>query len=292
MTKSAVRAMDAVIDFATTDAMGDVDLSGFVVAGASKRGWTTWTTAIVDSRVVAIVPIVIDLLNVEPSFAHHWRVYGAWSPAIQDYVEMGIPAWFGSKEFRGLLDIVDPYSYRERLVLPKLIINATGDPFFTPDSSSFYFDDLPGESYLRYVPNTDHFLRDTDTWDSLLAFYRTVLDGSERPEVTWRAVGGGTLEVETDLVPHRVRMWQATNPEARDFRLDTIGPSWTDSELHPRADGTYVARVPSPERGWTAFFVELSFESEGSREPLKLTTGVRVVPDLLPFSPFEAPSER
>lgn len=38
------------------------DLKNFVVGGASKRGWTTWTTAAVDDRVVAIVPVVIDLL--------------------------------------------------------------------------------------------------------------------------------------------------------------------------------------------------------------------------------------
>ena len=59
----------------------------FVVSGASKRGWTTWTTAAVDKRVVAIIPIVIDLLNVEPSFEHHWQAYGFWAPAIKDYVE-------------------------------------------------------------------------------------------------------------------------------------------------------------------------------------------------------------
>lgn len=34
-----------------------------MVAGASKRGWTTWTTAAVDKRVFAAIPIVMDLLN-------------------------------------------------------------------------------------------------------------------------------------------------------------------------------------------------------------------------------------
>jgi len=64
MTKSAVRAMDTVTAFLGSSR--EVTSGGrFVVAGGSKRGWTTWTTAAVDKRVVGIIPIVIDVLNIE-----------------------------------------------------------------------------------------------------------------------------------------------------------------------------------------------------------------------------------
>ena len=86
MTKAAVRAMDTVVSYC---AGGNVPIDGFVVAGGSKRGWTTWTTAAVDRRVVAIVPIVIDLLNIEPSFKHHLAAYGFWAPAVGDYEDDG-----------------------------------------------------------------------------------------------------------------------------------------------------------------------------------------------------------
>ena len=69
MTKSATAAMTAIQRLLAEE---DVNIKDFFVAGASKRGWTTWTTAAVDDRVRAIAPIVIDLLNIEPSFEHHW----------------------------------------------------------------------------------------------------------------------------------------------------------------------------------------------------------------------------
>jgi PhoPQ-activated pathogenicity-related protein len=37
------------------------DVSQFIIAGASKRGWTTWTTGAVDLRVIAIVPLVMGM---------------------------------------------------------------------------------------------------------------------------------------------------------------------------------------------------------------------------------------
>ena len=66
MTKSAVRALDTVTEFMKSEAGGKINVETFMVAGGSKRGWTTWTTAAVDKRVVAIAPMVIDLLNKRP----------------------------------------------------------------------------------------------------------------------------------------------------------------------------------------------------------------------------------
>jgi PhoPQ-activated pathogenicity-related protein len=284
MTKSAVRAMDTVVDFCATPEGGGVSIESFVVAGSSKRGWTTWTTAVVDPRVVAIVPMVIDLLNLEASFRHHYRAYGFWSPAIQDYLDFGIPDWFGTREFRDLMRIEDPYRRRDRLRMPKLIVNATGDPLFLPDSSRFYFADLRGEKHLRYVPNADHSLNGTDAFDSLLAFFREIVEGTPRPAFTWRFEGETSIRVRTEpkRQPSVVRLWQASNPEARDFRLSTLGAAWTASPLEPRKGGVYVGSVTKPDRGWTAFFIEMTYPGTGE-EPLKLTTEVRVVPDTLPY---------
>jgi PhoPQ-activated pathogenicity-related protein len=46
MTKAAVRAMDTLQTYACKHLK--IQIESFVVAGASKRGWTTWLTAAVD----------------------------------------------------------------------------------------------------------------------------------------------------------------------------------------------------------------------------------------------------
>lgn len=284
MTKAAVRAMDAITAWTSSPEGGGTAVRRFVVSGASKRGWTTWTTAAVDRRVVAIVPLVIDVLNVQPSFDHHWRVYGFWAPAVHDYVEHEIMKWMGTPEFAALMAIEDPWSYRARLTLPKYLVNSAGDQFFLPDSSHFYFDGLPGEKHLRYVPNTDHGLDDGSVVESISAFYASIVSGTPRPRFSWSADPDGTLRVTSGDRPERVRLWQATNPETRDFRLETIGQTWTATELSPSGPNTWVARVAAPPLGWTAWFVELTFPS-GSRHPFTFTTDVRIVPDRVMHAP-------
>ena len=49
--------MDTVTDYVQKKFSNTV--STFIIVGASKRGWTTWTTGAVDKRVIAIVPIVM-----------------------------------------------------------------------------------------------------------------------------------------------------------------------------------------------------------------------------------------
>ena len=215
MTKSAVKAMDAVQEFVKSDAGGKLKIEHFMVSGGSKRGWTTWTTAAVDKRVVAIAPLVIDLLNNEKSFEHHYRAYGFYSPAVKDYEDLEIMKWSGTPEFKALMKIEEPYEYRDRLTMPKYIVNAAGDQYFLPDSSRFYYDDLKGEKYLRYVPNTDHSLRNSDARDGLIAFYDAFLKKEARPKFFWKFEDDGSIKVTTVTKPKEVKLWQATNPEKR-----------------------------------------------------------------------------
>jgi PhoPQ-activated pathogenicity-related protein len=283
MTKAAVRAMDTVTAFCDSPEGGNVKVDGFVVSGGSKRGWTTWTTAAVDKRVIAIMPAVIDVLNIEPSMLHHYGAYGFWAPAIGDYTAFRIMDWNGTPQYHALMKIVEPYSYRHRFTMPKFIINASGDQFFLPDSSQFYFDDLPGVKYLRYVPNADHSLKDSDAYQTLLACYNAVIYNKALPEFSWTVEKDGSMRVKTKDAPTEVKLWHATNPEARDFRLDTLGPKWDSAPLSDQGEGTYVASVPKPVKGWTAFFAELTFPGANPKVPYKFTTQVRVVPDTLPY---------
>jgi PhoPQ-activated pathogenicity-related protein len=284
MTKSVVRAMDVIATFSRGAAAGGVEVGRFVLGGASKRGWTAWTTAAVDRRVAAVIPLVIDMLNIEASFEHHYRAYGFWAPAIAAYQASGIMRWAGTRELAALLAIEDPFAYRDRLTMPKFVINSAGDQYFLPDSSKFYFDALLGEKYLRYVPNTDHSLKGSDAGESAFAFYEAIIACRPRPQFSWRFEADGSIAVDTEIQPISANLWQATNPNARDFRFEAIGPAYRPSPLEACGEGKYRARVPVAERGWTAYFVELSFAS-GSRFPFKFTTGVRVVPETLPFGP-------
>ncbi|MCB0632107.1 MAG: PhoPQ-activated pathogenicity-related family protein [Saprospiraceae bacterium] len=284
MTKSAVSALNVVEDL--SESLTGKHIDEFVVAGGSKRGWTTWTTAAVDDRVVAIAPIVIDLLNVVPSFQHHWRAYGFWAPAVGDYDREGIMDWTGTPEYDRLLALTEPYSFRDRYDIPKLILNATGDQFFLPDSWQFYWKDLPGEKHLRYVPNSEHSMRETDAVQTLLAFYQDILSDTPRPDFDWE-VEDGDIVIHTAMEnpPKTINLWQAHNPDARDFRVDIIGRSWTSTEVALREDGTYRLEAPKSDGGYTAFYGELTF-ANGDGQPLKFTTGVVVTPDTYPFQAF------
>lgn len=281
MTKSVVKAMDTIEAFCKEKK--EISLDGFVVGGMSKRGWVSWTTASIDPRVKGVVPMVIDLLNLEESFTHHYNAYGFWSPAIKDYVESGIVDYRNTSDLSELLSIVEPYQNRKSLRMPKYIVNSTGDEFFVCDSSQFYFHDLKEKKYLRYVPNTHHTLKSPDTWEAIKGFYTAILNQDKLPTFSWRLLDSNALLLETKEIPTEVNLWQASNMEKRDFRYRVIGDAWTKKALKRNKKGQYTTAVSFPEEGWTAFFMELKFENEGDC-PLIFTTDVFVCPDIMPYN--------
>ena len=281
MTKAAVRAMDTVTAFLKEQ---NTPIDKFVVAGASKRGWTTWTTAAVDPRVVAFMPLVIDLLNIVPNFVHHYRAYGFWAPSVGDYFEQGLMDKMNDPRYKSLMKLVEPYHYRDRHTQPKFLVHGAGDQFFLPDSWKFYWKDLKGEKHLRYVPNTDHSLRNSDAPDSITAFYNAVIKNEPRPEYSWKVKKDLTIELQSKTKPSSVKLWQATNPDARDFRLETLGPKYTSTDVLPGKNGVYSAKPAAPAKGYTAYFLEMTYPSSGSK-PFKFSTGVVVTPDTYPFGP-------
>ena len=276
MTKSAIAAMDTIQAVFKRN-----NVNSFVVTGASKRGWTTWTAAATDNRVIAIIPLVIDMLNIKPSFEHHWQAYGFWAPAIQDYVDMNTMDWWGSPEAEMLFKLVDPYSYKDRYQFPKYIINAAGDEFFIPTSSQFYYDQLPGEKHIRYVPNVGHNLNGSYIVEAIASFYISILNSSPRPEYSWNFLKNGQIEFTSDNQPSEVKLWWADNPSSRDFRLDVIGKSWKSKSIKINAEGKYISSIDKPDEGWRAYFVEAIYGSNSL--PFIITSEVKVSPDILPF---------
>ena len=282
MTKSAVRAMDTVTQLMASQPAGAVEVDQFVIAGGSKRGWTTWTTAIVDERVVAIMPIVIDLLNVSESFKHHFSVYGSYSLAVIDYVTSRTINWIGTPEWEQLMDIVEPYEYRDRLELPKFLLNSTGDEFFLPDSWQFYWDDLVGEKHLRYVPNANHGMGGTDVMDSVDAWYHAIVHNVKMPRYSWDVAQDGTITVFSLDEPSAVLLWQAHNPDSRNFTQAVIGRAYTSTPLSEVEPGVYRAKLEPPAQGYTAYYIEMAYPS-GIDTPFKFSTGTKVVPDTKDF---------
>jgi len=143
MVKTAVSAMDAIQEFSKETL--DHKISRFVLSGGSKRGWTTWLTGANDPRVEAIAPMVIDVLNMPVNLDYQVKVWGDYSVQIKDYVKLGIPQDMHTENGNDITTMIDPYSYRDKLTMPKLILIGTNDEYWPVDAIKNYLGEIPGE---------------------------------------------------------------------------------------------------------------------------------------------------
>jgi PhoPQ-activated pathogenicity-related protein len=274
MVKSAVRAMDAVQEFSAQE--WGLEIERFTVAGASKRGWTTWLTGAVDERVAAIAPMVFDMLNMAEQLDHQEAVWGKLSEQLADYVALDLPERLHTEDGRKLQAIVDPYHYRELLTQPKLIILGTNDPYWPMDALNLYWADLKGPNYVLYVPNGTHSLdslfRYARLAGSLNALHEHVGSGERLPELQWRfdeRPGRLALTVTSDLEPSRITAWTARS-DTRDFRNER----WRAHRFERTGDA-YEFELEVPSQGYAAVFGEVAYRRGGPA--YFLSTSIQIV---------------
>jgi PhoPQ-activated pathogenicity-related protein len=272
MVKSAVRAMDAVQTIA--DKQWHMPIERFTVAGASKRGWTSWLTTATDPRVAAVAPMVIDMLNLPAQIPLQKETFGALSEQVKDYETIDLPGHIDSDRGRQLVSMVDPYSYRASLAQPKLILLGTNDHYWPLDALSLYWPGLAEPKRVLYVPNQGHGMRDVDRLiGALSAVHRYSVNGAPLPSVTWDfEPTGNRLEVavQTDRKPARVTAWSASSP-TRDFRE----ARWIQHACTRSRKGfDCVQPVHRPQ--YTALYSEVQFKDPGEAA-FSLSTAVCIV---------------
>jgi PhoPQ-activated pathogenicity-related protein len=278
MAKSVVKAMDVLQAFGKQE-WGE-PMTKFIVAGASKRGWTTWLAAAIDQRIGAIAPIVIDTLNMREQLPRQLKAFGAYSARLQPYTSRGLVPIPESAEGQRLLSMIDPWAYRERLTLPKLIVNGTNDFYWATDALNLYWSELPANKWVIYVPNAGHDLRRQDRGNSdqtadlingLAAFSRHQINRRPMPDVSWRHEDRNAklrLTITANPKPLGARLWVAQT-SSKDFRA----AQWTE-QAAIFSDGTIIGEVAPPETGHLAFYGELDYEIDGLK--YQLSTQIRM----------------
>ena len=306
MAKSIIKAMDASYDIFLKKY--NIKIQEFILAGASKRGWAIWLAALEDSRVSAIIPIVIDILNVPKTISHICQSYKDGCPeALRDYKNAGVTDKIHSKDFKQLMKIEDPFSYLSpeynkkyqlRLSIPKYIINSSGDDFFVPDSSKFYFNKLPGnQNYIRYLPNSMHYLSGNPISDALgnqikvdaaiSTFYKFQTNNIILPNIKWN-FKKSSINITSSVKPEKILLWYSINNNSRDFRcinsysymnlifkkaLSFFTSNLCDNKFKSKninfhcdnnSECSINIDIPTYKNKWTASFAELHYNINGS----------------------------
>ena len=251
---------------------------------------------------MAIIPIVLDAINFVEVEHHQFRSYGAWTYALSDYTAFNITMRFDLPAMSLLQQNVDPFFYRHRLTMPKLVINAGMDEFQQPDDTHYWWDQMPEPKHFVMIPNAEHSLATgiQVAVPTAGAFITALLTRDVVPSFHWKidSTDSGTITAVVDRgVVHEANVWFAhscgvnnwdNGTFRRDFRvahLDNpcscgvfsegycvnLKTVWDKQSLQASTtvDGngkrTYKASMPAPSDGsWVVFFIEFKFVNKNA----------------------------
>jgi PhoPQ-activated pathogenicity-related protein len=243
MAKAAFQSMRAIEEYTKGADLG-VDIEGWVVSGASKRGWTTWMVGAATCtspgcpNIIGIAPLVPIVPDLHQIIHRQYQSLGGFTFAFVDYKEAGILQIVDEPSFRSIEEITDPGNavYADRLArLPKYVVVSSDDEFMQLDWTPLWYDSMAskGETHLLIIPNTEHSLS-TGIPELLTALPSVYVSMSlqqpreERPYFSYsidNTTGELSVTVPAKFVPSKVVLHhgQTTGKRRRDFRWIRIG---------------------------------------------------------------------
>jgi PhoPQ-activated pathogenicity-related protein len=268
MVKTVSSALDAAAELVQRE--WQIEIDGCVVAGASKRGWTSWLSAAVEPRVRGLVPMVIDMLDIQRHMRLQIESFGAPSEALHDYVSRNLHRRFDSPRGHDLLAIVDPVRHAAAITQPKILALGTNDEYWPLESLDLYRDQLRGPTWVSYAPNSGHDIPPLRVTPLVAALARHVAGVEPLPDLAWTCdAASRTCSLAADPLPAEALLWTAAS-DTRDFR----GAKWASRRVQ-LTDGRCREPLEPLAAGFRASLVECRY----ARAPLPvyLSTGPLVV---------------
>ena len=312
MAKATIRAMDAITDI-SKKVFNNPNINHYVIAGASKRGWTTWLTGAADpvpGRIRAIIPFVLDAIGFRSFLDRQWESYNGYTFALQPYVDQGLdtaPVAVPEKYARWAWNI-DPYCYRQRLTMPKLAINSVGDEFQLIDDQRTWAHQMPGEMKTILLKDADHLM--VTNFGLLVktftGFYSSIIYNRPRPTYTWAIDStSGVITLNSSVTPSSVEViYQSTPTALRDFRdiaknvtpceIKLMGAClrfifWDSQKVDIQPGQTvFQATLPvqPPQNHFAAFYIQVTYdESITGGLSQVYASPASVLPTQYPFAP-------
>lgn len=240
MARAAVRALDAVDAYNAS--VKSPKTKRWMLVGFSKRGLAAWLAA-TDPRVKGLVSLAYNNLNVPAQAKAQRSDWGELSPRLRPYLANGVEAAMETPRGEAILATWDPIQFRASLNKPKLVVDATGNDYWTLRAFDQYADDLPGTTDFLMVAGTDHYMVSAfnQVFGAATAWCHWTLSGRASPQPTLKRTGEiWRFEAPGASAATLYFAWSASD----DFR----GASWQSLPMEQNGGG-FEARLPDAPQG-------------------------------------------
>lgn len=296
MAEANVAGIYKASDFINANLITD-PIKHVVVGGGSKRAWGIWLAAAFDQGedkrarqlISAIVPISM-IQNFSKTLNAIQNSYCGFPKPLSPFTSRHIFQEYLSSDdnrYSKLFNVIDPYYYLKQRFnnIHTMVIQSSSDHYFIPDATHYYYPELKGSKNMMVLPNIAHSnsIPTMNYMDGILTNLTAIIHGFSLP--TYQEEydhHSSTLTLHSGHKPDHVYIWSANNPNARDFRLKSA--TFTREEIQPivAIDDSFTYQwQPGKQKGWTAFFMEMSYKAPNNKSFL-FSTQVYITPDSYP----------